>query len=167
LMRRLVRHDWPGNVRELLQIVNRLVISNRGRAVAELSEKLASRLDAGSRTPVAPAPPAAAASVSEPPPPPAPPAKRRPAEISDEEIRKVLREHRWEVKRAADALGIARNTLYDRIEASSLMRAAKDIGRDELLAVREECNGELDAMVERLEISKGALRQRMRQLGLG
>jgi two-component system nitrogen regulation response regulator GlnG len=164
VMRALVSYDWPGNVRDLLNEVRRLVIGNRGRAVAELSEKLASRLDAGSRAAAAPVTATPAAAEGKPPPP--PPPRREPSEISDEEIREVLRAHRWEVKAAADALGMARNTLYKRIRASKLMREGKDIGRDELSAVREECNGDLDAMVDRLEISKGALKQRMRQLGL-
>jgi DNA-binding NtrC family response regulator len=163
VMRRLVRYDWPGNVRELLQIVNRLVISNRGRAVAELPEKLASQLDAGSQATAVPAPPAPPSEPPPPPAPPAPPARRRPEEISDEEIREVWRAHGWQKKPTAEALGMARNTLEKRIKDSRLMRDSKDIGIDELRKVYEECGGDRDAMAQRLEISKGALLLLMRK----
>ena len=166
VMASLVRYDWPGNVRELRHAVNNLVISNRGRAVAELPEKLASRLEAGSRKPAAPTPGQPAASASEPPPPPAPPSRRKPSEISDEEIRDVLREHDWEVKSAADKLGIARNTLYKRIRASGLMGNADGIGKSRLLEVLKECDGNLDATAKRLEISRGALLLLMKKLGI-
>jgi formylglycine-generating enzyme required for sulfatase activity/3',5'-cyclic AMP phosphodiesterase CpdA len=91
--------------------------------------------------------------------------RRRLANISDEEIRDVLQEHGWEIKAAADALSIARETLYERIWASDIMRKAKDVSSDELRQAFDECGGDRDTMANRLRISKAALKARMKKLG--
>ena len=158
----LVRHDWPGNVRELRQAVRKLVIANRGRTVAEMPPLLGRRLDASNQKR---ADIATGHDVPDSAPPHMPP-PRRPAEISDDEIRETLRMHHCEVKAAADALGMSRNTLYDRIRSSEIMRTAKDVSMDEICQARDECCDDLDAMADRLGISKGGLLLRMKKLGL-
>jgi two-component system nitrogen regulation response regulator GlnG len=163
VMAQLVRHDWPGNVRELRQAVHQLVIGNRGRAVAEMPPKLASRLDARRQATDKAVTATTATSVSTGDTAPIAPPRRRPSDIPDEEIYDVLQEHDWEVKAAADALGIARNTLYDRMRASESIRQAKDISDEELQAAYDACNGDLDAMAKYLRVSKVALKMRIKQ----
>jgi two-component system, NtrC family, nitrogen regulation response regulator GlnG len=57
--------------------------------------------------------------------------------------------------------------LYDRIEKSSKIRKAADLSREEIERSLQCCGGDLDAMVEQLEVSKRGLQRRMTQLGLG
>ncbi|MCP4654734.1 MAG: hypothetical protein GY856_04855 [bacterium] len=84
-----------------------------------------------------------------------------------EELTAALRAHRWRVRDTADALGISRAALYKRMEQSSALRKASELGREEVAACHERCAGDVDAMVDALQVSKPkpALRRRMRQLG--
>jgi two-component system, NtrC family, nitrogen regulation response regulator GlnG len=68
--------------------------------------------------------------------------------------------------KAADQLGIPRSSIYDLIEKSPNIRTAGDLTPEEISGCYRECQGDLDAMVQRLEVSKQALRRRVRELGL-
>jgi two-component system nitrogen regulation response regulator GlnG len=92
---------------------------------------------------------------------------RSPDEVSDDELLAALRSNAWRIQRAAQELGISRGSLYDRIDKSNKIRKAADLSRREIEECTVECGGELDAMVERLEVSKRGLQRRMTQLGMG
>ena len=115
------------------------------------------RPPARSRAPPEPAAPRRRAEAAE---------YRSPAEVTEAELTETLRETRWEVKLAAERLGISRPSLYLLIEKFPSIRKASDLNREEILAARELCGGSLEAMVERLEVSKKGLLQRMTQLGI-
>jgi two-component system nitrogen regulation response regulator GlnG len=178
LMTRLVRYDWPGNVRQLRNAVRQLVIGNRGRAEAELPESLARLLDGAAHSDLSlhvhdtgPGPQLPAADASSHDPDtlttgPVPAQRRRPSEIPEPELAKALRTHRWDIKATARELGISRTSLYGLIESSGLLRTAGELGVDEIRACHRETGGDLDAMVERLCVSKKALRRRIKELGL-
>jgi len=175
LMRRLMQHHWPGNVRQLRNVVRQLVISSRGEHEASLSPALLRQLaDAAPSVVEPPTPPessatgAAAAAAAAPPQAPAAPRprSRKPADITEDELVDVLRTHRWETKSTAAALGISRTSLYKLIENSERVRTAGQLDVDEIRACHRDLGGDLDAMVERLGVSKPALRRRIQELGL-
>ena len=164
---RLAAHDWPGNVRQLRNVARRMVVAGRdldevpkGEWIERLlSEPAQSAKTAGSGT--------AVAATRESPPARAPrKIYRRPEEIADEEILATLRANRFRLQPTAAQLGIARTSLYDRIETSPLFHKAADLSRQEIEACAERCGGDLDRMVEILEVSKRGLKRRMTQLGL-
>jgi two-component system nitrogen regulation response regulator GlnG len=168
LVARLAACDWPGNVRQLRNAVRQIVIAGRDAGEAGMwlhAERLLQEEGRGARHdkeetgPVRREGPSAAAKL---------PRKsyRSPEEISDEELLAALRANRWRIQRAAAELGISRGSLYDRIEKSPRIRKASDLSREEIEACRASCAGDLDAMVERLEVSKRGLQRRMGQLGL-
>src|SRR5436305_364346 len=98
LMVRLARYDWPGNVRQLRNAVRQLVIGSRGLPQLQSGPELESLLGGGGRPVEAGAvPPAAAPAVAAPTPASRPVAARRrkPADISQDELLAVLRAHRW------------------------------------------------------------------------
>ena len=154
LMARLVRSDWPGNVRQLRNAVRQLAIGSRGLPQLQASPGLESLLS-GSR-PVEPQP-----SVQ-----PVAGGRRKPSEVSQEELLAALRANRWRLKSTAEQLGISRPSLYVLIERCPAIRKAGDLPVDEILRCHQECNGDLDAMVERLMVSRDALHRRVRELGL-
>lgn len=169
LAARLARYDWPGNVRQLRNAIRQLVIGSRGLPQLQSSPGFESLLS-GSR-PVhlsATEPPAAEPAVSTPPPSSAPVAvrRRKPADISQDELLAALRAHRWSLKSTAEALGISRPSLYVLIEHCPEIRKAGDLAVEEIVLCHRECAGDLDLMVERLMISRDALHRRIRELGL-
>jgi hypothetical protein len=66
----------------------------------------------------------------------------------------------------AAALRISRTSLYALIDANPRIRKAGDLKTDEIVLCHRECGGNLDAMIDRLEVSKKALGRRLREMGL-
>jgi DNA-binding NtrC family response regulator len=173
LTTRLVRYDWPGNVRQLRNAVRQIVIANRGRAEAALPEPLARQIgqqpgqqfdQQPAAFPGATVDPASGAHAHRghragPP-------RRHPAEVSEEELAQALHAHRWNIRATAAALRIPRTSLYRMIEASPGLRTAGELGADEIRACHRDTGGNLDAMVERLRVSKSALQRRIKELSL-
>ncbi|MEA2695127.1 MAG: hypothetical protein QOJ16_4514 [Acidobacteriota bacterium] len=177
---RLAAHDWPGNVRQLRNVARRIVVAGRdadevpkGDWIERLLAESASSSAAASASPTPPTPVpadvagAGGAGLRDTPPPRAPrKVYRRLEEISDEEVLATLRANRFRLQPTAAELGIARTSLYDRIENSPLFHKAADLSRQEIEPCFERCGGDLDRMVEALEVSKRGLQRRMKQLGL-
>ena len=91
---------------------------------------------------------------------------RRPAEIGEDDLLAAMRDNRFSIGRTAQQLGISRSSLYALIERSRRLRKARDIGQEEMQRCLAECGGDLNDMVERLEVSEKALKLRMKELGL-
>jgi two-component system nitrogen regulation response regulator GlnG len=165
---RLLRYRWPGNIRQLRNVTRQLVIGSRGRAQLQIEPRLAADLDAGALpAPVREAAAAATADGTPTPPPVKPsPARRRPAEVTEPELIAALRASAWDLKAAADHLGIPRASIYDVIERCPNVRTAGDLTAAEIERCHRECAGDLDRMAERLEVSRRALGRRVKELGL-
>jgi two-component system nitrogen regulation response regulator GlnG len=154
---RLARYDWPGNVRQLRNAVRQLVIGSRGLPQLQSSPGFESLLAPAVAAPaVFPAQPSGAVAAR----------RRKPADVSQDELLAVLRAHRWRLKRAAEALGISRPSLYVLIERCPAIRKAGDLKVEEIVLCHREHGGDLDLMVERLMVSRDALHRRIRELGL-
>ena len=152
LVVRLALYDWPGNVRELANLARQIVIDSRGEPLLRLDAGLAERI------PAPPAPQAPAASR--------PRWGRRPSDITDDELLAALREHRWNLRATAEALGVARTSLYSLLDRSPRVRSASDVPSEEIRLCHARCGGDLPAMVAELEVSERGLRQRLKDLGL-
>lgn len=153
IVTRLALYPWPGNVRQLRNAVRQLVIDSRGRPVLEWSAQLDEILPRAASLPgVAPAP------VSKRP--------RKPSEVTEDELIESLRAMRWNLKKTAQSLGISRTSLYSLVERSRRVRAAADVPPEEIRTAWDRHHGDLGAMVDELEISERALRQRLKDLGL-
>lgn len=166
LIARLADFDWPGNVRQLRNVVRQIVIHSRQRDQAELPPSVERLLGAGGRPrlqPPAPAPPPAAGGKR--PAPAAPPERRKPGEVTDEELEAALREARWDRTAAAAALRISRTSLYALLEKNPRFRG-EDVTPEEVSRAFSECGGDVERMVDRLQISERTIRWRLRKLGL-
>jgi two-component system nitrogen regulation response regulator GlnG len=164
LAARLVTYDWPGNIRQLRNVVRRIVIGSRGQATTQLDPQLEAELTAGTTPPAvqgAPAPQVAAQAAAAPPGP-----RRKPSEVSEAELVAALRSNAWDLKAAADELGIPRPSIYDLIHRSANIRKAGDLSSEEIERCFHDCGGDLDQMVTKLEVSKRALQRRLNELGL-
>ncbi|HEX9943610.1 MAG TPA: sigma-54 dependent transcriptional regulator [Thermoanaerobaculia bacterium] len=168
---RLARYNWPGNVRQLLNAVRQIVIASRSAEVVQIGPQIERLLREGAAASRAST---TTGGFSEPTPADPLPVRKRaepmdyrsPSEVSEAEVIEALRSTRWEVKLAAERLGISRPSLYLLIDKFPSIRKAADLSRAEILEARELCGADLDAMVDRLEVSKKGLQQRMKQLGM-
>ena len=161
LMARLARCDWPGNVRQLRNIARQVAVDGRGRTALRSGPWLDELLP---REPAEPAP--AAEPERSTPSAPSRQRLRKPAEISEDELLAALRQNRWNLKAAAEALGIARTSLYILLEQSTRVRAAADVPPEEVQAAFSRCGGDVTETAAALEVSERALRQRLKDLGL-
>ncbi|HYO69075.1 MAG TPA: sigma-54 dependent transcriptional regulator [Archangium sp.] len=170
LAARLVRYSWPGNIRELRNLTRQLVIASRGQPQLRVDPQIDKELGPAA-TPLGrplrpseeldphatPVPKAAAElkAVS----------RRKPADITAQELVAALRANSWDLKKAADQLGIPRPSIYDLLRKYNI-RTAGELSAQEITRCYHECKGNLDAMVQRLEVSERALRRRINELGL-
>jgi two-component system nitrogen regulation response regulator GlnG len=153
---RLIGYRWPGNIRQLRNLTHQLIISSRGEPHLRPSAQLASELAADAM-------PAYTAFTT-----PSPPiVRRRPAEVTEVELLDALRASSWDLKAAADRLGIPRASIYAMIERSPHVRTAGDLSATEIEQCHRDCAGDLARMAERLEVSRRALGRRVKELGLG
>jgi transposase len=129
-------------------VTRQIVIGSRGLPSLRLDPALEQELSGPAPTPVKP--PAAE--------PPAPPARASPrhkiSDYSEEEIVGTLEAKGWEIKKAAEQLGVARTTLYDWLDRNPQVRHARGLSEDELARHHRECQGDLDAMSQRLKLSR-------------
>jgi two-component system, NtrC family, nitrogen regulation response regulator GlnG len=177
---RLARHLWPGNLRQLRNVARELVVGSRGFPKAQIGSQIERLLrevtDFAAPPSRAPTPLPIDPARMDTPRPEVPSNRpggsggsggyRSPSDVSHEELLAALRANRWEIKPAAAQLGIARPSLYLLMEKLPGLRKAVDLSRAEIVEARDACNGNLEAMVDHLEVSKPALLQRMKRLGL-
>jgi len=149
----LARHSWPGNVRELGNVARRLAIRYHDRAV--VARGSVDELLGVARQP------RTALRHSE--------KNRRyrdPVDVTTAELTETLRACRWDVKGAAEALGVSRSSLYNLIDRDPRLRKASDLDDREIEDAYRACGGDLERMVDRLEVSKAGLATRLRARGL-
>jgi len=160
LASRLVRYAWPGNIRQLHNVTRQIVIGSRGLPSLRLDPALEQDLSGPTPAPVSPP-------TAEPPAPPgkAPP-RRKISDYSEEEIVGTLEAKSWEIKKAAEQLGVARTTLYDWLERNPHVRSASSLSKEELARHYRDCQGDLELMSQRLKMSRWALVRRLKELGL-
>jgi two-component system, NtrC family, nitrogen regulation response regulator GlnG len=151
---RLACYDWPGNVRELRNLARQIAVCNRGASQFEPGPLLA-RLQSADRG-------AAARPLLDT----GGPEKRRPSEISEDDLVQVLRDHRFNVSAAAAALNVSRTTLYTLMDRSSALRKADDLGEQEIRQSLARHGGDLRTAVAELEVSEKGLKDRMTALGM-
>jgi two-component system nitrogen regulation response regulator GlnG len=159
LVARLARYDWPGNVRQLRNVVRQLVIGSRGMAAldgARLERLLVdpSLVSTGSGTHAAAEP----AAEREP--------RRKPSEVSEDEMLEALHASGWDIKAAAERLRISRPSLYILMESSPRIRKVSELDAEEIARCHRDCQGDIDAMAEKLRVSKRSLARRVRELKL-
>jgi len=173
LASRLVRFGWPGNIRQLRNFTRQLIIGSRGHSRLRVDPRLEKELESSLLPrPGHPATKVAAEIVvkssptPKPPAEPKAPARRRASDVSETELLAALRESAWDLKAAADRLGIPRSSIYNLIDKNPRLRTAGDLSVEEITRCFQECGGDLEAMAQRLEVSQRALGRRIKELGL-
>jgi two-component system, NtrC family, nitrogen regulation response regulator GlnG len=164
----LVRYPWSGNIRELRNVTRQLVIESRGLPQLRIDPRLADQLGiAASSSESFPARQPSDPALEIPRPlDPAIEVRRKPSDVTENELIDALRACAWDLKAAADRLRIPRPSIYDLIDKSPNIRTAGELSADEIVQCFHACTGDVDAMVAHLKVSKRALQRRLRELGL-
>ena len=155
LIRQLLRASWPGNVRQLRNVARQLLIDMEQGAALHLDPQLARMIEGQAETT------SSQALHTE-----SPVNKRKPSQISRDELAQVLRAHRFELQATAEELGISRASVYQLIDRHPQLRNTSDFSEDELRQAYQACEGDLELMMERLQVSQIGLRRRLRAMGL-
>jgi len=150
LMTTLMNYDWPGNIRQLHNVTSQICIANRDGERLHLDPVLAAQLQSPDQSPTL---------VS------ARKKRRRTlTEISDEELARTLSQHDYELKAAAEALGISRPSIYKLIRDREGFRLLEDIPDQEITSAYEVSGGSLSATARDLGVSSSALERRLGHL---
>ncbi len=147
LVAQLAAYDWPGNVRELRNLARRLVATDTEPAHLPATFARSRRKPSG------------AEATS-----PAPVQRRKPSEITDAEILETLEAQAWDRKATAQSLGMARSSLYLRLESIPGVRKASDLSREEIEEARRKTHDDAVTAATGLRVSVAGLEQRMRAL---
>ena len=164
LVARLVDFEWPGNVRQLRNVARQLVVGGRGKSRLEVGPAVERLLEVGAipkPTPQAvPTPatrPLSGGGSAD---------RRKPADVTEAELKAALRACRWDLAATAEKLLVSRASMYVLIERTPGLRTAGDLTAEEIAKAHRESGGDIQRMVERLEVSERALRRRIREIGL-
>ena len=149
----LSTQDWPGNVRQLRNVARQLVAGCRHDPEAHITPAI-ERLLGRKPSPKPPRPQNER------------PVFRHPEEVSEEELIETLKANRWRLLPCAAQLGISRTALYGLIARFPNVRKSSDLDRAEIESCQQRCRGDLEAMVDELQVSRKGLRRRMTELGI-
>jgi two-component system nitrogen regulation response regulator GlnG len=152
LIASLAQQLWPGNVRELDNMMRQIALASGSglRIPPGLNGDSPHARETGSS-------PAEAS-----------PSQRRntPSTLSAATLKSALSECNYEIAATARRLGMSRQSLYRRVQATPGLRLAADVPLQELLQALELARGDLAQTALRLEVSATALRTRLRSAGL-
>lgn len=159
LVLRLLNYSWPGNIRQLRNVVRQLIIGCRGEtslhSVSKLEEILAD--DPVHKTPMVDNEVQGTSTD--------PSIKRKPGNVSDQEVIDALAEFDGDVKAAATKLGISRGSLYLLIDRIPSLKRTTDLTRKEVeLGIAQF--GDYPSFARSCGISPRAMRRHMSMLGM-
>ena len=146
---RLVFYPWPGNVRELRNYARLCAVEGRGRAPAPGLAAAAPAAAAAS----GPGGGAAARAGG-----------RHPEEVERREVLAALEQNRFEIKKAAAALGLSRNSFYALLERFGLPAGAGGLDAAKIEGALQAAGGDLVVAAKGLGVSTRALRRRLAEL---
>jgi two-component system nitrogen regulation response regulator GlnG len=161
----LVRYDWPRNVRQLRNLADEIcVLSGEipfapSAKLKDILAKVAAETSsqrAGDKAPAESDRPSGRLGTEK---------YRSTESVSEHELRQQLRAHQFRVKPAAEALGLSQQSMYRLMEDHGVL-FAKQLDRAAFERHLAEAGGDLDAMSERLGVSKRGLQLRRKDLGL-
>lgn len=94
------------------------------------------------------------------------PHRRKPSTVTEAELIVALKQQRWDLKATAVQLNISRAALYKIIDSTSSVRTASDLCIEDLRNAFQNASGDLDKMVDLLQVSKAALKRRMKDFDI-
>lgn len=92
--------------------------------------------------------------------------RRKPSELSDDELVEALARHGWILRSTAEFLGISRPSLYKRLDRHPSIRRAEGIEPGEIGRAWAGAQGDVERCAAALKTLAGPLRRQLNKLGL-
>lgn len=153
LVAQLACYDWPGNIRQLARALQRACLIADAGATPQFAQLV--RLPSA---PVAPPPGGAAAALAP------PDARRKPSQLSEQDIIDAMDQHAWTIQSAAQALGISRPSLYKLLARHPAIRRAESIPSAEITHAMTACHGDVVRSAALLRTPAEPLRRHLHRL---
>ena len=157
LVSEMCNYDWPGNIRQLVNVTRRAVMAQRAGALPSLGQFVDLHTPPAPGAPGAPVAPAEKSEAA---------ARRRLADIGNDDLLQAMEDNGWQISGAAQQLGVSRPSLYKLIEAHPDIRAPAAIAPGDVDAAWQASGGDVSACAARLKTPSEALRRHLRALGL-
>jgi two-component system nitrogen regulation response regulator GlnG len=151
----LVRYSWPGNIRQLRNVTRQIIISSRGQPGGL---RLDPRLEQELSTPLTP--PASPAEVKRPDS--KGPSQHKVSDIPEQQLIAALEVSGWEIKPAAEQLGVARSSLQDWYQRN----ICPTLSPEQFSRSYQESHQDVDTMSQRLRMSRWSIVRRLKELGI-
>jgi two-component system nitrogen regulation response regulator GlnG len=135
----LAASPWPGNVRQLRNFATELAINSRGNAAAQVTPALLSMLGNDPPSPQM-------ATSSDP--------------VDHDRIAEALARNDFQPARAARALRVSRNTIYEHMRKDPNLGLLSRLSAEEFHRHIEDCDGDLREVARRLQVSYRAVQLR-------
>jgi two-component system nitrogen regulation response regulator GlnG len=155
LVSRICNDAWPGNIRQLSHAMRRIALDLHCERTPTLDETRSARQAA---TPAA----ATGARHEDIP----RRARRKPADVTPQELVAAMEQGHWQIRSAALHLGISRPSVYKLLQAHPQIRLPAQIPADEIRAALGACGGDVTHCASRLMTPAEALRRHVTTLGL-
>lgn len=150
----LFEYDWPGNLRQLQQCARQLVMAGQYLDQIPMAEWDQFQADASAWD--------ADVRIQ-----PLDTEDGRPLEtISTDTLHTAMTAERYELSAVAARLNISQHVLYALIRRTAGLHLIGDLEPATIIDAFQQTNGDMDAMVTALQVSKSALAQRVHELGL-
>jgi two-component system nitrogen regulation response regulator GlnG len=153
LVSRICNHNWPGNIRQLAHAMHRIAIDLHGQRTPTLdeanSERHAQPTDAAHRG-------HGATVLSS-----LPRHKRKPADVTPQDLVAAMEQGRWQIRSAALHLGISRPSVYKLLQVHPHIRLPAHIPATEIRAALQASAGDLTNCASRLMTPAEALRRHL------
>ena len=88
--------------------------------------------------------------------------RKKPGQLSEQDILQAMQEHDWEIQGAAQSLGISRPSLYRLLESHSQIRRPGEIPQEEIKAALAAAHSDMVACAAILKTPVEALRRYLR-----
>jgi two-component system nitrogen regulation response regulator GlnG len=176
LVKDMVLYDWPGNIRQLRHVVKRSLLALRAGDVPEFAALLDLPRPANANASITTStssvlhanpsadPAARGSAITQPATSDTTQAgtRKKPGQLSEQDILLALQDNEWEIQGAAQSLGISRPSLYRLLESHSQIRRPGEIPQEEINAALAVANSDMEACAAVLKTPVEALRRYLR-----
>jgi len=153
LVAQFARYDWPGNIRQLAHALQRAMLALRSGEVPHFDNLIKVPQESSGQITATNGLPAGAAQH-----------KKKPADLSEQDVLCAMENNHWFIQAAAQELGISRPSMYKLLRAHTQIRPIEKISEEEIKQTMKLCGGLVENCAAHLKTPTESLRRYLRTL---